>query len=123
MGCGRSKSSQVVHTPLPVKPGPVFEQPSKPGPVLELPSKALPSESSTKQAAAPSKPAPTPPAKDAPVKPAAAPAASTSAQSAQSPRFIRVEADFTEYGTKVFAGEIADKVAKSRAPRAPLTLS
>jgi hypothetical protein len=136
MGCGNSKSSQGVAVPQPSKPGPVFEQPSKPGLVLDLPSKAAPAKPApaestpTKQAAAPSKPAPTPPAKVAPVKPAAAPSASTSldvmasaAQNgAQSPRFIRVEAESTEYGTKLFAGEIADKVTIPRAPRAPLTV-
>ena len=137
MGCGSSTSSQGVTAPQPSKPGPVFEQPSKPGPVLELPSKAAPAKpapaetSPTKQVAAPSKPAPTPHAKVDPVKPAAATAASTSLDvmasaaqhGAQSPRFIRVEAESTEYGTKLFAGEIADKVAIPRAPRAPLTLS
>ena len=124
MGCGNSKSADIIVEPIP---------PSKHEVVVETPVKAP-------VKAAPTKPAPTKPA----AKPAAAPAggkrgpvdaaatgtnptvasvnlskiASGDApgsynftpRAAPTPRFIPFQASPTEYGSKVFTGEVANQV-------------
>ena len=133
MGCGHSKSTQVAIAPrssapvveTAVKPAKAAAAAPAPAPAKQAPAKPAP--------AAPAKPAPAPPAKVAAGAPAAGPSGTAlrgvpgaaedrKAPIHASPRFIPVEADPTVYGTKLFAGEVADKVALPRAPWACLPL-
>ena len=110
MGCGNSKATEGAVQPLPS---------SKSDVVVELPVKAPPAK------AAPTKPAPVKPApaKSATGTPETLPSVNLALTAgiapgsyiftprpAPTPRFIPFQANPTEYGSKVFLGQVANQV-------------
>lgn len=124
MGCGNSKSADVIVEPLsPSKHEVVVETPVK-APVKAAPTKPAPGKSAAKPAAASAS------GKRGPVDAAVTGTKSSVAsvnlskiasggapgsynftpRAAPTPRFIPFQASPTEYGSKVFTGEVANQV-------------